>query len=67
MDKISSICGTDDSVEAKCHMTSHPTIYETSRAALHIQSFGQVHYTGWLVGNQGHVLTNYHCIKMDQI
>lgn len=58
-----SICDDDDSQEAKCYMDSHPTVYETSKAVLRIvRSDGAGHCTGWLVGSEGHVLTNYHCI-----
>ena len=63
MDIIQSICGKDDSVEAKCHADEFPLVYERSKAALRIQNDGRPHCTGWLVGDQGHVLTNYHCIQ----
>ena len=63
MGRLRSICGNDDSVEAKCHAESEPSAYATSRAALRIQNSGRAHCTGWLVGDQGHVLTNWHCIE----
>lgn len=60
--KISSICNKDESVEAKCHAETEPLAYVTSRAALRIQNNRRAHCTGWLVGDEGHVLTNWHCI-----
>ena len=44
-------------------MDSHPVVYETSRATLRILNEGRAHCTGWLVGDEGHILTNYHCIQ----
>lgn len=61
---VRSICGDkDNSVEAKCHVTSDPVVYQTSKAALRIQRNGFAHCTGWLVGDEGHVLTNWHCVS----
>ena len=63
MGRLRNICGNGDSVEAKCHAKSHPEVYAKSRAALRIRNGNQPHCTAWLVGDQGHVLTNWHCIK----
>lgn len=61
-----NICQQDDSVEAKCLFNS--TIYNVSRATLRIRNgYNNVterpYCTAWLVGDQGHVLTNYHCFR----
>ncbi len=57
-----SICTTDDSQEAKCFMNSEPEVYDKSRAVVRILSNGNAHCTGWLVGDEGHILTNEHCV-----
>jgi V8-like Glu-specific endopeptidase len=56
-----SICGKDDSIEAKCGNITEPAAYQASRAVLRITRSGSAHCTGWLVGDQGHILTNNHC------
>lgn len=56
-----SICNSDDSVEAKCY-EDKTQIYKKSKAALRIQKNRRAHCTGWLVGDEGHILTNNHCI-----
>ncbi|TDR20382.1 trypsin-like peptidase domain-containing protein [Marinicella litoralis] len=57
-----SICTTDDTQEAKCYMNSEPEVYEKARAVVRILSNGNAHCTGWLVGDEGHILTNEHCV-----
>jgi hypothetical protein len=57
-----SLCGTDDTDEAKCYQASEPGIYDTSRAIARLLLNGSAWCTGWLVGNAGHVMTNEHCI-----
>jgi len=57
-----SLCGADDTDEAKCYQTSEPEIYESSRAVARLLLNGSAWCTGWLVGNAGHVMTNEHCI-----
>ncbi len=57
-----SICTTNDSEEAKCYQASEPTIYERGRAVVRLLLNGSAHCTGWLVGCDGHVMTNEHCI-----
>ncbi|MDY7093606.1 MAG: trypsin-like peptidase domain-containing protein [Acidobacteriota bacterium] len=57
-----SVCGLDDSREAKCFQSSNPTIYNESRAVARLLINGVSLCTGWLVGNQGHLMTNNHCI-----
>ncbi|KAF0685985.1 Aste57867_22188 [Aphanomyces stellatus] len=64
-----SICGTDESVEAACFNDINPIhrfMYLRSGAVARLvirrnrTAFG---CTGWLVGTNGHLLTNNHCIQ----
>ncbi|MEN8163632.1 MAG: trypsin-like peptidase domain-containing protein [Acidobacteriota bacterium] len=57
-----SICTADDTDEAKCYESSDPDAYDTGRAVARLMSNGSAHCTGWLVGNEGHLMTNEHCI-----
>lgn len=57
-----SICTTDDTQEAKCYQSSDPEAYETGRAVARLIKNGSAHCTGWLIGNEGHLMTNEHCI-----
>ena len=56
-----SICDKDDSIEAKCAMEEEPLAYQTSKAILRVTKSGSPHCTAWLVGDQGHIITNNHC------
>ena len=53
----------DDSGQARCYETSEPRLYNHSRAVARLLINGTSACTGWLVGNQGHLLTNNHCIR----
>ena len=57
-----SICDGDDTGEAKCYQDSDPDAYETARAGVRLVQNGSAHCTGWLIGSEGHVMTNEHCI-----
>jgi hypothetical protein len=57
-----SICGVDDSEWAKCYETSEPEIYDRSRAVARIHLPSGSSCTGWLLGCEGHLVTNNHCI-----
>ncbi len=57
-----SICTADDSEEAKCYELSEPLIYDRSRAVTRLLLNSNALCTGWLVGCDGHVMTNEHCI-----
>lgn len=57
-----SVCTTDDTEEIRCYETSQPTVWERSRTVARLLLNGSVHCTGWLVGCEGHVMTNEHCI-----
>lgn len=56
-----SLCGSDDSVNTKC--VSDPLIYRQSTAVVRLYIDGDGYCTGWLVGSEGHLMTNRHCIK----
>lgn len=56
------IIGTDDSEWAPCYTASEPVVYDRSRAVARLLINGSGLCTGWLVGNEGHMLTNEHCI-----
>jgi hypothetical protein len=63
-----SICGTnDESVEAKC-LAGSP-MYGPSKAVLRLwirrKDVGLVFCTGWLLGCEGHFMTNHHCIASE--
>jgi hypothetical protein len=60
-----ALCGGDDSGWARCYESSEPQIYHHSRAVARLLINGSSACTGWLVGNQGHLLTNNHCIATD--
>ena len=59
---VEALCGADDSGWAKCYTSSEPQIYNHGKAVARLLINGSGACTGWLVGNQGHVLTNEHCI-----
>ncbi|MBZ4418118.1 serine protease [Myxococcus sp. RHSTA-1-4] len=57
-----ALCGADDSQRAACYTTSEPVIYGRGKPVARLLINGSSACTGWLVGSQGHVLTNQHCI-----
>ncbi|MEM8961473.1 MAG: trypsin-like peptidase domain-containing protein [Acidobacteriota bacterium] len=57
-----SLCGTNDVDEAKCYQNSHPAVYAESQAVARLVINGCWFCTGWLVGSEGHLMTNEHCI-----
>ncbi|MGE0551388.1 MAG: serine protease [Kofleriaceae bacterium] len=61
-DGKADLCSADDTEEAKCVAETEPGIYDTSRAVLRL-TIGAGTCTGWLVGDDGHVLTNRHCVR----
>jgi hypothetical protein len=62
IDTEKAICGADDSLNAKCYESSEPQAYDKARAVTRLMINGSGACTGWLVGSQGHVMTNNHCI-----
>lgn len=61
--QIESLCGADESGQARCYETSEAQIYNHARPVARLLINGTSACTGWLVGNQGHLLTNNHCIS----
>ena len=57
-----SICTADDKENAVCYETSEPAIYDESRAVVRLLISGSFLCTGWLLGDEGHMMTNEHCI-----
>lgn len=57
-----SVCGKDQTNEIKCFYGSR-RIYKNGKAVLRTRKGKSSHCTAWLVGDEGHVLTNYHCAK----
>ncbi|MCP4251565.1 MAG: trypsin-like peptidase domain-containing protein, partial [bacterium] len=57
-----ALCDADDSQWAMCYSDPEPDIYDKSRAVARLLINGTGACTGWLVGSEGHLLTNNHCI-----
>jgi hypothetical protein len=62
VDSSEQICVADDTEEAKCFEDSEPQAYSSARAVARLLLYGYAHCTGWLVGTEGHLMTNQHCI-----
>jgi uncharacterized repeat protein (TIGR01451 family) len=58
-----NICGVDDTEWARCYTSSEPAIYAKSQAVARLLIDGSWACTGWLVGSEGHLITNNHCIS----
>ncbi|HAA23295.1 MAG TPA: hypothetical protein DCP28_32705, partial [Cytophagales bacterium] len=58
--KGETICGSNDMDEAICHVGTDR--YTNARAVCRLLMNGSGLCTGWLVGSEGHVMTNNHCI-----
>ncbi len=61
-DQGESLCTADDTEEAKCYEVSEPEAYDKARAVARLLLNGNAHCTGWLVGSEGHLMTNEHCV-----
>lgn len=57
-----SICTADDKENAVCYETSEAAIYNESKAVVRLLITGSSLCTGWLLGDEGHMMTNEHCI-----
>lgn len=57
-----AICGGDDSEWAACAKDTNSTAYDKSKAVARLLINGTSACTGWLVGDEGHLMTNEHCI-----
>ena len=55
-----SICGNDDKEQIICY--NGTTMYDKARAVCRLVIGGSGLCTGWLLGCDGHVMTNNHCI-----
>jgi len=58
-----AICGSDTSVNPICFSASEPDAYEKSKAVARLLVQGIRYGTGWLVGNEGHIMTAGHVIE----
>lgn len=61
-------CAKDNTVEAVCLFDNELTklVYRASRAVARLlihRNGAQVACTGWLLGSEGHMLTNHHCVN----
>jgi V8-like Glu-specific endopeptidase len=59
--EIEAICSNDDKEWAKCYQGT--TMYTKSRAVSRLLINGNSACTGWLLGSEGHLMTNNHCIE----
>lgn len=67
-----SLCDqTDDTLPAVCFADRFPRVYDRSRAVARVwMRFEDVlfsHCTAWLLGCEGHVLTNQHCVDSQEM
>ena len=57
---VEAICSSDDMEWAKCYEGT--TMYDKGRAVARLLMNGSTACTGWLLGSEGHLMTNNHCI-----
>jgi lysyl endopeptidase len=60
-----AVCTADDKQNAVCYETSEPAIYNESKAVVRLltrKGLNSYLCTGWLLGDEGHMITNEHCI-----
>ncbi|KAF0704599.1 hypothetical protein As57867_007287, partial [Aphanomyces stellatus] len=60
---IEAICGTDESQPSVCYKADRPTEYSLSQAVARLSIQAKSLCTAWLLGSEGHLITNNHCIK----
>ncbi|NIO80977.1 MAG: PKD domain-containing protein [Candidatus Aminicenantes bacterium] len=58
---IEAICNADDKEWAKCYEGTE--MYNKAKAVCRLLIGGTSACTGWLLGSEGHVMTNNHCIS----
>jgi PKD repeat protein len=58
---LEAICSADDKEWAKCYEGT--AMYNKSKAVCRLLINGTSACTGWLLGSEGHVMTNNHCIS----
>ncbi|KAL3667922.1 hypothetical protein V7S43_006800 [Phytophthora oleae] len=59
------VCGADESQQAVCY-SAYTDTYRAAGAVARLlihKSTGSFFCTGWLVGSEGHLITNNHCIS----
>jgi lysyl endopeptidase len=56
-----AICSSDDKEWAPCY--DGTTMYDKARAVCRLLIGGTSACTGWLLGSEGHIMTNNHCIS----
>lgn len=57
---LKAVCGNDDKENIACYQNT--TMYDKGRAVCRLFIGGGGACTGWLLGCDGHVMTNNHCI-----
>ena len=62
-EQTAAICTGDDKENAICFKMSEPDIYDKARAVGRLLIAGTFFCTGWLLGDEGHIMTNQHCIE----
>jgi PKD repeat protein len=60
LNNAKAVCSSDDKEWAKCYEGT--TMYNESKAVCRLLINGSSACTGWLLGSEGHVMTNNHCI-----
>ncbi len=60
LSRTEAICTDDDKRWAKCY--DGTGMYDKSKAVCRLLINGSGACTGWLVGSEGHIMTNNHCI-----
>jgi len=60
--ELMSVCGEDNTRPAMCYANSNPTQYTKGKAVARLLIGGTSLCTGWLLGSEGHLVTNNHCI-----
>ncbi|KAG1688131.1 Secreted RxLR effector protein 73 [Phytophthora capsici] len=59
------VCGADNSREARCY-SGYMNAFQASNAVARLlikKATGSFFCTGWLLGSEGHMVTNHHCIS----
>ncbi|ETK89738.1 hypothetical protein F441_06462 [Phytophthora nicotianae CJ01A1] len=65
LSKLEEVCGADESQQAVCYVAdvnAFKAAGAVARLLIH-KSTGSFFCTGWLVGSEGHLMTNHHCIS----
>jgi uncharacterized repeat protein (TIGR02543 family) len=57
---LEAVCSSDDKEWARCYQGTE--MYNKARAVCRLLLNGSSACTGWLLGSEGHVMTNNHCI-----